>query len=359
MRRLVRLLAVASALVVAGALILTLVLFLSGAQMVPAFTALWRGAFGSWDALLSGTLVRATPLILTGLAVALAFRAGVWNIGADGQLLAGAAAATAVGLLPSMNHAAIAVPIALLAAAVAGAIWAWPAAWLKRRFGALEVISTIMLNFLAIHLVSYLVRGPLQEPTRIYPQSPAIGHAARLPTFGDSRLHLGFGLAVLCVPLAGYLLRETAAGFRLKVVGAGPTAASVAGLVDVDRVRAHALLSSGALSGLAGGIEITGVTYALYETLSPGYGYTAIAVALLAGLEPVLVLIAAIGLGALAAGGAAMQRDAGVPAGAAGTVEAVLVLLVLAAGALAPQHRSLWRLVSGRKANSEPEKGRG
>ena len=355
MRRLIRLLAVASALVLAGSLILTLVLFLSGAQLVPAFIALWRGAFGSWDALLSGTLVRATPLILTGLAVALAFRAGVWNIGADGQLLAGAAAATAVGLRPPMNDAAIAVPIALLAAAAAGAIWALPAAWLKRRFGALEVISTIMLNFLAIHLVSYLVRGPLQEPTRIYPQSPAIGHAARLPTFVDSRLHLGFGLAVLCVPVAGYLLRATAAGFRLKVVGAGPTAASVAGLVDVDRVRAHALLSSGALSGLAGGIEITGVTYALYETLSPGYGYTAIAVALLAGLEPVLVLVAAIGLGALAAGGAAMQRDAGVPAGAAGTVEAVLVLLVLTAGTLAPQHRSLWRLVSGRKANFESE----
>lgn len=330
-------------LVAAAGVVLGLVLALSGAEVVVAFAALWRGAFGSTDALLSGTLVRATPLLLAGLGVALAFRAGVWNIGADGQLLAGAAAATAVGLLPGPENAALASFSALFAAAAAGALWAWPATWLKRRFGALEVISTIMLNFLAVQLVSYLVRGPLQEPTGIYPQSSPVSSAVRLPTLGETRLHLGFLVALCCLALAAYLLRATAAGFRLKAVGEGARAAWMVGLIDVEGVQERAFLLSGALAGLAGGIEVTGVTYALYETLSPGYGYTAIAVALLAGLNPSLVLLSGIGLGALAAGGAAMQRDAGVPAGTVGTVEAVLVLLVLAVRALEPARQALWQ----------------
>ncbi|HEX5831520.1 MAG TPA: ABC transporter permease, partial [Gemmatimonadaceae bacterium] len=303
----------------------------SGLSPSAALGALVRGAVGSPYALLSGTLLRATPLLLAGLAVALAFRAGVLNIGAEGQLLAGAAAAAAVGLGAAGMSAAIAAPLALLAGTVAGAAWASIAALLRTRFGVLEVISTIMLNFVAIHAVGYLVRGPLQEPTRAYPQTNAIAEVARLaPLAPGQRLHWGFLLALGAAVLLWLGLRYTAAGFRLRVVGANPAAAASAGLVSVARTTAGAFVLSGALAGLAGAVELQGVTYALYENLSPGYGYTAIAVALLARLEPLLVVPSAILFGALEAGGAAMQRDAGVPSVLVAVIEATLILAVLA-----------------------------
>lgn len=312
-----------------GALWLTL--DLAGLDATRALVALWEGSLGSRFALLSSTLVRATPLTLTGLAVALAFRAGIWNIGADGQLLVGAIAATVVALggAPAIGRAAL--PAALLAGAAAGAAWAGIAALLRNRFGVLEVISTIMLNFVALYLVGYLVRGPLQEPTHAYPQSDPLPLAARLPRLvPGSRLHWGFVIALLAPPLLWWVLRSTAAGFRLRAVGQSPDASRSAGGIDVSRVTTNALLASGALAGLAGAIEVTGVTFALYENLSPGYGYTAIAVALLAGLDPLGVLAAGLLFGALDAGSLAMQRDAAVPSVVVSVIEALLVLAVLA-----------------------------
>lgn len=318
-----------------AALMLTLLLALTGFDAGASLHALWRGAAGSPDAFFSATLVRATPLLLAGLGVAIAFRAGVLNIGADGQLLAGATAVTLTALSGVGSLGIAGMALGLLAAAIAGAAWAWVPAWLKRRFGALEVISTIMLNFVALHVVSYLVRGPLQEPTRVYPQSPTIPEDARLPVLIEtSRLHAGFLLAIGLAIMAALALRYTAAGFRLRVVGANPAAAESAGRIDVASVQSRTFLLSGAFAGLAGGTEVLGVTFALYENLSPGYGYTAIAVALLAGLQPGAVILSSILLGGLGAGASAMQRDAGVPAGAAAVTEAVLVLTLLAAFAL-------------------------
>lgn len=324
--------------------VLALLLAAAGYDVGASLRALWRGAAGSPDAVVSATLVRATPLLFTGLAIAIAFRAGVLNIGADGQLLVGAAAATMVGLSApeSSGVASIWWLSGLTAAALAGAGWAAVPAWLKRRFGALEVISTIMLNFVALQVVSLLVRGPLQEPTRIYPQSSPIAEAARLPLLPPgSRLHAGFVLGLGLAAVAAWVLRATAAGFRVRVTGANPAAAAVAAQIDTAQVQTRAFLVSGALAGLAGGAEVLGVTFALYENLSPGYGYTAIAVALLAGLHPLGVIASSIALGGLAAGAAAMQRDAGVPAGAAAVAEAVLVLALLAARALATD-RARW-----------------
>lgn len=310
---------------------LWLTLHLAGLDASRALAALWQGSFGSRFALLSSTFVRATPLILTGLAVALAFRAGVWNIGADGQLLVGAVAATMVGLATTRAIGAAALPLALLLGAAAGAAWAGIAALLRTRFGVLEVISTIMLNFIALYLVGYLVRGPLQEPTHAYPQSDPIPLAARLPKLiPGTRLHWGFAIALVAPIVLWWVLRSTAAGFRLRAVGQNPDAARSAALVDVSRVTTRALLASGALAGLAGAIEVTGVTFALYENLSPGYGYTAIAVALLAGLDPLGVLGAGLLFGALDAGALAMQREAAVPSVVVAVVEALLVLAVLA-----------------------------
>lgn len=311
---------------VAALALLAALLALGGYDVPTALAALWRGSFGSSYALFSATLVRATPLLLAGLAVALAFRAGVWNIGAEGQLLAGATAAIAGASLPLPG--ALRLVLALSFAAIAGAAWTLPAALLRRR-GVLEVISTIMLNFIALDLVGYLVRGPLQEPTHAYPQSRTIDAAARLPRVAGTRLHLGVGIALIAAVALGIVMRRSAWGFRVRAVGANARAAASAGLIDVPRVTLEVFLVSGALAGLAGGIEATGVTYALYEGLSPGYGYTAIAVALLARLDPLLVAPSALLFGALEAGATAMQRDAGVPAAFVTVVEGSLVLLVL------------------------------
>lgn len=327
------------ALAAGAGVLLVAVLAAAGQPPGPAMSALWRGAAGSMDALVSGTLVRATPLVLAGLAVALAFRAGVLNVGAEGQLLAGAGAAAAIGGVAAPWLGPATVLATLVAGTAAGAAWAGIAAWLRRRFGVLEVISTIMLNFVALYGVGYLVRGPLQEPTHVYPQSATLPVGARLPLLvPESRLHVGFVLAVAAAAALWWTLRATAAGFRVRAAGMNPSAAASAGLIDVPAVTARAFLASGALAGLAGAVEVTGVTFALYENLSPGYGYTAIAVALLANLNPLGVVGTGILFGALEAGASAMQRDAGVPATTVSVVEALLILLVLAADRLRAGH---------------------
>jgi simple sugar transport system permease protein len=299
-----------------------------GFDVTRAARALVNGAFGSWYAFGSGTLVRATPLILTGLGVALAFQAGVFNIGAEGQFLTGAAAASAIALAGVATHIpgwALVVGL-LLGGGLAGAAWAWIAAELRARFRVLEVISTILLNFIAAYLVSFLVRGPLQEPTHVYPQTESFAVAARLPRFGSStRLHVGFAIA--CVACVAY----TAAGFRARVAGASPDAAESAGGIDVRRVTTRVFVLSGALAGLAGAVEVSGVTYALYENISPGFGYTAIAVALLARLNALAVVVTGILFGALEVGATAMQRDAGVPSVVVSIVEASVILVMVAA----------------------------
>ncbi|MGH7718528.1 MAG: ABC transporter permease [Gemmatimonadaceae bacterium] len=311
--------------------LITAVLAVAGVDVGHAFGALWRGSVGSWYALTSSTLVRSVPLMLAGLAVALAFRAGVWNIGAEGQLLVGAAVAAAVGLHWSESLGALVIVPAVLLAGAAGAGWSGIAALLRRRFGVLEVISTIMLNFVALYLVGYLVRGPLQEPLHIYPQTAPVPEIARLPAlFAGTRLHWGFPIAVIIAMALWWFLRSTAAGFRVRVVGQNPQAARVTGRIDVGRTITRAFVASGALAGLAGGIEVLGVTFALYENISPGYGYSAIAVALLARLHPLGVVGTAVLFGALRAGALSMQREAAVPAVVVSVVEGMLILLILA-----------------------------
>ena len=285
-------------------------------------------------ALLADALVRATPLILTGLAVALAFQSGIFNIGAEGQLLVGAAAATAVSLAWSNTLGPFTVIVAMVAGASAGATWAAVAAELKRHFHVLEIISTIMLNFIAIHLVSYLVRGPLQEPTRIFPQTSTLPKIAQLPILlPGTRLHLGFAIAVVAALALAWFLARTAAGFRIRAAGASPAAAWSAGRIRVARVSMLAFISSGAIAGLAGSIEATGVTFALYENLSPGYGYTGIAVALIAMLNPAWVIASGIFFGALQTGALALQREFAVPSSLASVAEALLILTVLSVAA--------------------------
>lgn len=320
-----------AAVVVAAVVIVSLIVVLAGYDLLPAARAAVHGSFGSSFAILSATLKRATPILMLGLAVAVAFRAGVLNIGAEGQFLAGASTACAAGLWAGSFLGRGSVALELLLGAIAGALWAGIAALLKRRYAVTEVVSTLLLNFVAAYLVSYLIRGPLQEPTGAYPQSSLLEPAARLPLLlNGQRLHVGFPLALGLAGFSWWFFRTTAAGFRFRVTGSGRAAAASAGLVNVDAVQMQALVASGALAGLAGACEVTGVTYALYEGLSPGYGYTAIAVALLGGLHPMGIVASATLFGALAAGADAMQRDAGVPAEFASVAAAFIVLGVLA-----------------------------
>ncbi len=296
-----------------------------------ALTALWDGAFGSSYAFWSATLVRATPLLFVGIAVAIAFRAGVLNIGAEGQLLAGATASTAFALAAAGLPQPVVVAGMIVSGMAAGALWAGIAALLRHRFGVLEVISTIMLNFVALNLVGWLIRGPMQEPTRVYPQSATLAESGRWPLLLDGqRLHLGFALALVLALIAWWVLARTAVGFRVRAVGAGARAAESAGGVNARRTVLGVFLASGACAGLAGASEVGGVTWALYEGLSPGYGYTAIAVALLARLDPRTVVLSAVFFGALEAGAAAMQRDAQVPSVVVQAIIAIVILGVLA-----------------------------
>ena len=343
---------VAASALLAAALVAATLLLVGGYDPVAAGRALVVGVLGSRAAFFSITLVRSVPLILTGLAVALAFRAGVWNIGAEGQLYAGAVAAVWVGLSWGAAPGWLLVPAVLGASALAGAAWALVPTVMKVKLGVGEVITTILMNFVAIYFAAWVVHGPLQEARGVFPQTDAISEAARLPMFvAGTRLHIGFALAIVVAVALWALLDRTRLGFQIRAVGAAPEAARVSGRIDVRRVVSVTFLTSGALAGLAGGVEVAGVTHALYENLSPGWGYTAIAVALLARLHPGAVIGTGVLFGALQSGAGAMQRDAGVPAAWVGAVEALVILAVVAADQI---RRRRSAAQAGRRPQPEP-----
>ena len=289
-----------------------------------ALGALAYGAVGT-KAAWTATFLKSTPLLLTGLAVALCFRAGVWNIGAEGQLLAGALFATAVATRVFAESTGVWVmPGVILAGAAGGAIFGAIAGALRAGRGVSEVISTILLNFVAIQLVALAVHGPLQEAAGAYPKSDPFPDAALLPALG--RFHLGVAAAFCCALLAQWLLFRTAFGYRVRAVGHSARAARFAG-ISPARTSFAVLTLAGGVAGLAGAFEVAGVTGQLYEGISPGHGYTAIAVALIARLHPLAVIPSALFFGGLEAGAGAMQRAAGVPAVVTQIVQGTTILL--------------------------------
>lgn len=316
----------------AGLIVLAAGLAVAGYPPAEALGALWRGGFGSWYAISSATLPRAVPLLLIGAGITLAFRAGAFNIGAEGQFYAGAIAATWVGLHLGAWPAIVAIPILGVCAMAAGAAWCAIPTVLRLRFGVLEVISTLLMNFVALATVSLMVTGPLQEARRTYPQSDPIAASARLPLLPGTRLHLGLAVAIAICVLLHVLYQRTTWGFRLRALGQGPRAAMLTGRIPADRYLGAALLGSAALAGLAGGVEVSGVSYALFQNLSPGYGFTAIAAALLARLNPLWLLATSLLFAGLESGAGAMQRDASIPSVVVYVVEAVVILVVVVAG---------------------------
>jgi ABC-type uncharacterized transport system permease subunit len=277
------------------------------------------------------SLVSATPYIFAGLAVAVGFRCGLFNIGVEGQLFIGAIFAVWVGYtfkgLPAIIH----LPLALAAGALGGALWALPAAILKAKVGAHEVINTIMLNYIAFRLSDWLLNGPMMRPGTANPVSPNIEVSARLfRFFGDPiRFHLGFFIALSVAVFVWWFLFRTTLGFELRTVGANPNAARYAGM-SITRNYLIAFGLSGALAGLAGANEVLGVNYNLASAFSAGYGFDSIALALLGKSHPLGVVLAALLFGTLRSGGTRMQNVAQIPVDIIGIIQALVIAFIAA-----------------------------
>ena len=300
---------------------------LAGKNPLTAYQALWGGAFSNPGAL-TGTLTKATPLMLTGLAVAFGFRCGLFNIGGEGQLLVGALAAALAGTYLAGWPRLIHLTLAVGAGIVAGGAWAIVPAVLKVKRGVHEVISTIMMNWIAVYMVHYLVVVPFKAPGEM-PATRPIAETAKLGLLvgPPNRLSAGILLALACVVIVYILLNRTSVGYEIRAVGLNPHAAEYAG-IDAGRNAILALVVSGALAGLAGVTEILGTFHRFYDGFSPGYGFDGIPVALLARNNPWGIVLTALLFGALRNGSITMQVEAGVSKEIVYAVQGMIIIFI-------------------------------
>lgn len=313
-----------------------LLILFAGANPFEAYAVMLQGALGGGRQI-QETILKATPLLIMGLGLSVAFRARVWNIGGEGQYYMGALVGGTIGLtFPGWPRPLLIVAM-LAGGLVGGLLWAALAGLMKVRRGVSEIISTLMLNYIAILFVQYMARGPLQEPGGYLPESAQLGAAARLPALAGTRLHLGVALAILLIPSVLALVWHTPLGFRLRAVGERASVARYAG-IRVERMILFALAFSGALGGLAGIIEVSTLHTRLKGEISGGYGFSGILVALLGRMHPIGVAVAALFFAALTIGAQSMHVVYGLPDALANAIQAVIVLSVLAVDALA--HRS-------------------
>lgn len=275
-------------------------------------------------------LVAATPLLFTGAAVAIAFRAGYWNIGAEGQLLVGAIGAAWAGTVVGGWPRPLAIAAIVFLGALGGAVWALAPALMRVHLGIDEVVTTLLLNPVALLIVTGLLDGPWRNPETHFPESKRISANAEFPQIvSDSRVHLGFLLALVIIAAAWFVLARTATGLRLRAVGLSPEAARFAG-IGVGRTLLGAALASGAIAGLAGASEVAGISYQLTDGISSNFGYTGIVVATLAALSMPGVVLAALFLGDLVVGADSAGLELGVPSQLADIVKGALLLVVVA-----------------------------
>jgi len=306
----------------------TIVLFASGHSPIEAYGAMLAGAFGDIYGI-GQTFTQATPIIFTALAFLFAFKSGLFNIGAEGQLLIGGFTAALVGTsfngLPVFIH----LPLALLAGAAGGALWGFIPAVLKAKLGAHEVITTMMLSYVALYLTSYMVNYPLKAPGWV-PQTVLITSSAELPRIlPPTQLSASFILALIIAGITIYVLQRTTIGYEVRAIGLNPAAAESSG-INIKRGLIFALVVSGAIAGLGGAGEVLGVHRRYIDGFSPGYGWDGLAVALIGGLNPLGSVLAAILFGALRSGGMSMNRATGVPLDIIFVLQALVVLFVAA-----------------------------
>ena len=314
-------LAIVFALLVGGLLIVVM-----GLDVSAAFSALLEGAFGSKNAI-GETIVKTTPLIFTALSYALAKRCGLVNLGAEGQIYIGGLCSAAVGLYLSMP-AFLHIPLAVLAGFVGGGLWGMLAGGLKIKFGASEMITTIMLNYIAQYFINYMVGNVIKEPGDL-PQSAKIIETAQLPRLvTGTRIHLGIVIALLCVLLYYIFLWRTRQGYETRVVGLNPEAARYAGF-NSNRRSLGAMFMAGGLAGLAGLVEILGIQLRVYKNFSPGYGWDGIAAALLGQNSPIGIVLSSTLFGALRSGSNQMQIDANVPSALIYIIQALVIMFVI------------------------------
>lgn len=298
---------------VAGLLLIIIVggllMVISGISPFEGFDGLWKGSFGSILGL-GSAILRSTPVIFTGLGVAVAYRAGVFNVGAEGQLFVGGLCGT-VGALVVPDPAALSISVALVAGFVGGALWSGLPGYLKAYRGVNEIISTVLLNFVAIQMVAYAVNGPLEEPDAISPQSERLPHDLPI-LIPNTSAHYGFMIAVALTALVWWYTTRTHQGLRMRAVGGNPLAARYVGVND-RRSIVWAMLISGGLAGLGGAVEVLGLHHRLFPGFSPGFGFEGLIAAILANGDAITTTVFSILIGGLRSGGEEMQRNTGVP----------------------------------------------
>jgi simple sugar transport system permease protein len=317
-----------------GAIVLSLV----GGDPIRAYAHIGRAAFGDLG-VFSDTLVKATPLMLTGLACSVAFRMRLWNIGAEGQFYVGALGASAVvlsGLVPAEASAFVTITVMLLAGMASGAFWGLVPGWLKARLNVNEIITTLMMNYMAVALVNFFVFGVWSEGG--FQMSPVFQKAAWLPRLADYArqvplfrgltTHLGLGFAIVAAGIVWYIMQRSRWGYEIRLIGDNPRAAAYAG-VNITTNTVLVMMLSGALAGLAGMSEIAGVVHRLQTSISPGYGFTGIIIAWLAKLHPLVVIVVSILFGGLILAGREIQ-----PAGVPRLIQGIILFMLIASEVL-------------------------
>jgi simple sugar transport system permease protein len=316
-----------------AAILATLILsaipiLIAGGHLWKSYFYLFYGALGTRFNLLE-TFVKASPLLLTGLAVAFAFRAKFWNIGAEGQLLAGALTATVVGVFFTGLPGVLVLPVVMICGFFAGGIWASIPAILKTKLKVDDVVSTLLLNYVMVHIMGALLFGPLQQPGSSWPRSSAIMEAAKYPILlARSRFHLGFLLSLFAVFVIWFINKKTTFGYQSKAVGVNVRAAHFGGINTTSVILWTALISGG-LAGLAGVGELCALQYRLIMDISPGYGYSGIVIAMLGNLHPIGVLFSSLFFSIIIVGAQNMSRMTGVPTYIAEVIQGMALMVML------------------------------
>ena len=315
--------------ILAALLATLLLLYVSGVPPFKAMNEIVMGTFGDWYSL-SEVIVKTTPLLICGLAVSLAFTMNIWNIGAEGQLYLGAIGASWVALTFPGLPAWVMIPAMMIGGMLGGLLWALGPALLKAKIQVNEIITTLMLNYVAVHLVEFMVFGPWKDPTSFgFPMTPVFSPAAELPALGTTRVHLGLVIGLALVVLVFFLFKKSRLGFTMRAIGANRSASRLSGM-PVSKTIIISLCLSGAVAGLAGMAEVAGIQHRLQPGISPGYGYTAIIVAWLARLNPWAMVVVSFLFGALLVGGELLQITMKVSAHLAMLIQGLVLFFVLA-----------------------------